>query len=303
MFKLAYTLGSYGALIKLGVTVEQRALTPEQKAFMDRLTERGSSIPKGVPGVPTLEKVPGVGDWMSPGQQSRQFGAAPAAERVLLGRGGEPFVGGWGEYGGPRVPGHPSAVSSPELVLGERAMIARQQAELPSERRRILPENPRMKQEVREFMEWRKAQEAAKDRLATARSAAWNERMAREGMISAKQPITLGLERGYGKGLIAHNKMIEKAEAAQRALSDMPTNVGATPGTVAAAPEAATANLKAPQWEVPTRGATDAARQLEVMRTPTRISQMAPALEATQRVVGKPSWLKSLGSAATRLIR
>lgn len=42
MLKLAYDLGCWEALIKLGATVVMKELTPAQKAYMQRLTEYGA---------------------------------------------------------------------------------------------------------------------------------------------------------------------------------------------------------------------------------------------------------------------
>jgi hypothetical protein len=53
MFKLAYSLGSVAALIKLGATQLMQALTPAQKAHMERLTEFGAT-PAQLP--PTLAR-------------------------------------------------------------------------------------------------------------------------------------------------------------------------------------------------------------------------------------------------------
>lgn len=43
MMKLAYHLGCFEALIKLGATEVMKALTPAQRAYMERLTEFGAT--------------------------------------------------------------------------------------------------------------------------------------------------------------------------------------------------------------------------------------------------------------------
>lgn len=155
--KLAYNIGCLDALVKLGATVLQKALTPEQKAYMDRLQEVGQHAPQ-------------YAEPLSRGtnlaENLRRETTHRATLRRVMGGPAVPFVGGWGEFGGARIPGLPSVM----MHLGEAP-------------------------DLKAALQWEAKMKEHQERLAKARRQVLDKRFAREDLLHQGAPNTATLDR------------------------------------------------------------------------------------------------------------